>query len=82
MNRSWVLRHLREAHDELGRTISELESDAGYDVGEFMVAMLHLYHHLNTAWNSRDEAAERVERCHEDDFFAWRRFPADLYLGP
>jgi len=34
MNRDWVLSHLREAHDELRRTIAEIESKADYGQGE------------------------------------------------
>ena len=29
--------------------------------------MQHLYHHLNTAWNARDEAPERVAARSEED---------------
>lgn len=81
MNREWVLLHLREAQEELTRTIAEIEADPDYDVGEFLVAMQHLYHHLNTAWNSRDERPARVKACTDDDFYTWRRFPDDIYLG-
>ena len=81
MNRDWVVLQLREAQQELSRTLAEIEADPDYDVGEFMVAMQHLYHHLNTAWNSRNEAPARVESCAEEDFYAWRRFPGDIYLG-
>ena len=51
MNREWVLFQLREGQEELNRTIAEIAADPDYDVGEFIVAMQHLYHHLNTAWN-------------------------------
>lgn len=59
MNRDWVLSNLREAQEELNRTIGEIEADPEYDVGEFMVAMQHLYDHLNTGWTSRDEGPAR-----------------------
>jgi hypothetical protein len=78
MNRDWVLFNLREAQEEIQRTISEIEQDPGYDFGEFVVAMGHAYHHLNTAWNSRDESQTAVEACSEGDFQRWRQFPADL----
>jgi hypothetical protein len=50
-----------------------LESTADYGDGEFLIAMRHSYHHLNTAWNSRgfSEAAA-------DEDFSWRRFPTDI----
>jgi hypothetical protein len=81
MNRDWVLSQLREAQEELSRTIEEMETDSNYDVGELIVAVQHLYHHLNTAWNSRDAAPSRVAAVSEDDFYAWRLFPSDIYLG-
>jgi hypothetical protein len=81
MNRDHTLFHLREAAEELQRTIGEMEADPAYDSGEFLVAMQHLYHHLNTAWNARDELPERVAATSDDDFRRWRQFPEDLGLG-
>ena len=81
MNREWVLSNLREAAEELTQTISEIEATPDYDDGEFLVAMQHIYDHLNTAWNAREAPADRVAACSEADFFAWRQFPTDIYLG-
>lgn len=78
MNREWVVWNLREAKEELDRTISHLESDAEYDWPELSVAVVHLYHHLNTAWNSRDAPRERVEPISQEDFDRWRQMPDDL----
>ena len=80
MNRDAVLFHLREAKEELDRTIGEIQSDQSYDYGEFVVAMSHLYHHLNTAWNGRDASPERHRECAQSDFDAWRKFPSDADL--
>jgi len=44
MNREWVLFNLREAADELSRTISEIETTREYDHADLSVAMQHLYH--------------------------------------
>ena len=81
MNRDWVLFHLHEAEDELRRTISQLRSNPDYDRGEFIVAMKHAYHHLNTAWNAQDAPTAAVQECAEEDSFRWRQFPTDIYLG-
>ncbi len=78
MNKDYVLVQLREAREELERTIRELREDPDYDYGEFVVAMTHLYHHVNTAWNARDVSHERAETCSENDFRQWRQFPTDL----
>ena len=82
MNNNAVLFHLREAKEELDRTIAEVEAAPDYDIGEFRVAMSHLYHHLNTAWNGRNATAEAHRECAKPDFDSWRKFPenADLLL--
>ena len=49
MTRDYVLWNLREAEEELSRTIREVEPDQAYSDAESIVAMTHLYHHLNTA---------------------------------
>jgi len=81
MNRDWVLFHLREADEELRRTIAEIESTPDYGTGELIVAMTHAYHHLNTAWNSRDKSQAEVASHSERDFADWRQFPQNLPLG-
>lgn len=81
MNKEWVLFHLKEAHDELNNTIQEIEQVPDYDYGEYIVAMMHLYHHLNTAWNSRDVSPQRAEACTEEDFSHWRQLPADIDMS-
>ncbi|HXX76767.1 MAG TPA: hypothetical protein VEI50_16675 [Nitrospiraceae bacterium] len=75
MNRVAVLFHLREAKEELDRTIAEIANDSTYDFEVFQIAMSHLYHHLNTAWNGRDASAEQHRECAQSDFDAWRKFP-------
>ena len=77
MTREYVLWNLREAAEELSRTIQEMDKDPDYDSCELVVAMSHLYHHLNTAWNARLATAEEVEACSADNFRRWRQFPLD-----
>lgn len=80
MNREWVLHHLREAQEELGRTIAEIRDTPDYDHGEFLVAMSHLYHHLNTAWNARDASESAVREVTAEDFKRWSAFPGDIVV--
>ena len=80
MNKEAILFHLREAKEELDRTIHDLEIDPDYDIGEFVVGMGHLYHHLNTAWNGRDAPRERHRDCAQHDFDTWRKFPPNEEL--
>jgi len=73
MNKSAITFHLKEAQEELNQTIYELETVEDYDFGEFVVAMSHLYHHLNTAWNGRNASDEEHRSC--SAFEKWRAFP-------
>ena len=75
MNKDWVLFHLQETKEELDRTILEIKSDPEFDNPTFYVAIQHMYHHLNTAWNSQDETPERTYQGSEKDFHDWRQFP-------
>lgn len=80
LNREWVSFHLQEAMEETRTTLADLAEDAEYGFPEFSVAMSHLYHHVNTAWNSRSASERRVAECSQPDFYAWRQFPQDLDL--
>ena len=77
MNRSVVLFHLREAAEQLNETIQSLASGGEYGAEEFQVEMGHLYHHLNRAWNGRDQTDEQFQKCTDEDFARFRRFPKE-----
>jgi hypothetical protein len=78
MNRDWVLQNLREAAEELRDTIAEIEADPDYDSDVLRVPLSHLFHHLNTAWHSRDVDDARIAVGSKEDFEHWRRFPKDF----
>lgn len=80
MNKNWISFHLREALEELTRTIAAIETEPQYDEVEFGTAMGHLYNHLNTAWNSRNVDAKRTAECSDEDFYEWRAFPSDISM--
>jgi len=69
---------LGEAREEITKTLAEIHETPDYGYGEFWVAMQHLYHHLNTAWNSRDVAEAQVTQATDQDFNRWSQFPTDL----
>jgi len=81
MNRAVVLFHLREAAEQLKETIQKLESSGDYGKEEFQVDMGHLYHHLNTAWNGRDQTDAQHAQCADKDFKRFRRFLELFRLG-
>jgi hypothetical protein len=80
MNKEAVLFHLKEALEELQKTIREIETEEDYGRGDFTVGMGHLYHHLNTAWNGQEATRDRHRDCAEKDFADWRKFPKDSDL--
>jgi hypothetical protein len=81
MNKGWILFHLREAQEELTRTIAELDAAESVDEIEFEIAVAHMYNHLNTAWNARAATDEQLAAQSTDDFYRWRAFPADISMG-
>jgi len=81
MTKDYVLYNLKEAAEELSRTIGEIEVDADYGDEEFEIAVTHLYHHLNTAWNARHASAGDVTACTAADFKRWRQFPTDINMS-
>ena len=58
----------------------ELKSNPAFDDIEFGIAMKHMYNHLNTAWNSRNADPHDTATCSDEDFDAWRAFPADISM--
>ena len=78
MNKNAILFNLVEAKEEIDRTIKELETDPEYGAAELSVAMMHLFHHVNTAWNARDSTPEEWKNCSDEDFNRWGRYPTDL----
>jgi hypothetical protein len=81
MNKGWILFHLREAQEELTRTISNIEAAENADEIEFEIAIAHMYNHLNTAWNARAASDREIAAQSDDDFYRWRAFPADISMG-
>jgi hypothetical protein len=77
MNRNYIW-NLKEAADELNRTIRQLESEPDFSEVELFVAMQHFYHHLNTAWNAKSASAQQANVCSQEDFTVWRSFSTDI----
>lgn len=80
LNTNFLLFNLCEAQEELEKTINELETEPEYDEPELSVAMMHLYHHVNTAWNARNSTPDESKDCSDEDFDRWGSYPQDLEL--
>ncbi|HEX3315056.1 MAG TPA: hypothetical protein VHR72_09215 [Gemmataceae bacterium] len=81
MNLGWLSFHLREASEELARTLAEIETNPDFREIELKIAFEHLYNHLNTAWNSRNVGDERFSAHSREEFYAWRAFPSDINMA-
>jgi hypothetical protein len=79
LNRRWIVQHLTEALEEIQRTIEEVRNPT-YREGKYVVAMSHVYHHINTAWNARFASHEEHRECSQEDFDLWRKFPREQDL--
>ena len=80
MNKEFLLSHLKEAKEELDRTILQIENQSDFDSTELQIAMSHVYHHLNTAWNGRTISSKRQNECSQNDFDTLRKFPSNEEL--
>jgi hypothetical protein len=76
MNREHTQFHLNEAMHELESVTAKITSNLDYSEAELYSALEHIYHHLNTAWNARDESNAAVVECSESDFNRRRKFPS------
>jgi hypothetical protein len=79
LNRDWIMQHLTEAMEEIQETIKQVQNPT-YSEGDFVVAMSHAYHHMNTAWNARFASHEEHRECTQENFNRWRKFPQDADL--
>lgn len=79
MQKEYALFNLKEAKSALEDLISEMESDAEYDIGNYLADMMHLYWHINSAWNGRgfDMASQQLTN---EVYEAFIQFPNDLSL--
>lgn len=78
MNREQVLSHLSEARDAIEQTIRDLRADPDFEDAQYWVDLQHVYHHLNTAWNSRAASKSQIAAATDADFNRWSSYPVDL----
>ena len=80
MNARFIASNLKEAEEELRGLITRLESGEQVSFEDYHVAMAHIYHHLNSAWNGRNATDEQWRECTEGNYKKWESFPRDLPL--
>ena len=72
--------NLEDALEELQKLDSLITSGNRPDEIEFQIAMQHIYHHLNFAWNTRYDPIENYTDLTQEQFIKRGRFPEDLEL--
>jgi hypothetical protein len=77
MNRQVVLFHLREAAEQLESIIEKMANNPKFNKESFGIEVGHAYHHLNTAWNGRNQTNKQFRACTDDDFNRFRKFPKE-----
>src|SRR6266852_8869886 len=85
MNRHALIFHLREAAEQLNDSLKAIERHRPYNEAALELAMGHIYHHLNTAWNGRNQTGKQFAECSEKDFNQFRKFPKEsefVYFSP
>jgi len=70
--------NLEDALVELLKLDKRISSGDMPDEVEFQIAMQHIFHHLNFAWNTRHESIEKHAEMTKEQFNQWGKFPEDL----
>lgn len=74
-NRTHISRNLIEAKEQLEKTIKALHEDEEFSEIELQLDLEHAYHHINFAWNIRDEDESKIVECSKKNFQKWSKFP-------
>lgn len=81
MNKDYIIYNLEEAKVEIDIIIRTIKADPDYEEGGLRPVMQHLYHHINTAWNSRFASEKDTHEYSQSDFVKWRQFPKDIDMN-
>lgn len=70
-----VLMNIQDAREQL-EAIEKSLLDPDYEEGELQIDLAHAYHHLNYAWNIRNESDAALDRHSDEDFARWSKYPS------
>lgn len=74
IQRDIILANISEAREQL-EAIEKSLVDPEYEEVELKLDLEHAYHHLNYAWNVRNESDEALSKHSAPDFIKWSKFP-------
>ncbi|KQQ35991.1 hypothetical protein ASF61_07175 [Duganella sp. Leaf126] len=69
-----LMYELEDAQEHLTSLISKMNSDTEYDEVNLRIDLVHVFSHLNRAWNRRDASGDTNEENWQRD----SQFPTDL----
>ena len=78
MNARFLLSNLEEAEEDLRKLVEQLKAGQEPSFEDFHVAMAHIYHHLNSAWNGRYISDAEWRDCTDENYDKWQKMPRDL----
>ncbi len=81
LNKDYIIYNLEEAKSEIDTILRSINAHPGYMEDDFRPVMQHIYHHINTAWNSRFTTRKETHEYTQPDFFKWRQFPTDIDMN-
>lgn len=73
--REIILQNIAEAREQL-EEIEKSLLNPEYEECELQIDLEHAYHHLNYAWNIRDESDAALATHSDEDFARWSKYPA------
>lgn len=79
IQREIILHNIAEAREQL-EAIEKSLLNPEYDECELRIELEHAYHHLNYAWNIRNEPDAALDVHSKEDFAKWSKYPeADIH---
>ena len=68
MNKYLIEFHVKEAQEEIVTLLKLLELESTSEV-EVKISFEHIYNHINTAWNSRNQTDKEAANLSEKEFY-------------
>jgi len=72
--REIILANIEEARGQL-QSIENALMNPDYSEVEFKIELEHAYHHLNYAWNVRNESDNALDEHSQASYAKWSKFP-------
>jgi len=78
LNLELIFSNIQEAKDELEKLGKEIKADSEFDESQLGLSLAHAYHHINFAWNTRNQTDDECKKLKDDDFKRFSKFPVDI----